>query len=77
MVREVQKIIKNSIQCNYCGDIIESLHRHDLKWCRCGTVAVDGGKSYLKRSFKFSPDDFTELSDVEEMTEQPMTIIRK
>ena len=73
----MQRIIRNRIQCTRCLDIIESTHTHDFKWCKCGTVAVDGGKSYLKRSFKFSPDDFVELSDVEEKKEQPLTIIRK
>jgi len=54
-------IIKNQIQCNRCGDIIESTHRHDFKWCSCGTVAVDGGKDYMKRCYQ-KPGDYTELS---------------
>lgn len=40
----------NKIQCTKCGDVIESVHRHDFKWCKCKSVAVDGGKDYLKRS---------------------------
>ena len=70
MVCEVQKIIRNAIKCNYCGDIIESLHRHDFKWCGCETVAVDGGKDYLKRTFTNSPNDFEELSVVEDIEEK-------
>ena len=70
MVCEVQKIIRNAIKCNYCGDIIESLHRHDFKWCGCKTVAVDGGKDYLKRTFTNSPNDFEELSVVEDIEEK-------
>ncbi len=60
-------IIKNSIQCNHCKDIIESKNRHDFKWCKCKTVAVDGGKgpgAYLKRSYTNSEKDFIELSEI-------------
>ncbi len=42
-------IIHNAIRCRRCDDVIESLHRHDFKWCRCGAVAVDGGHEYLRR----------------------------
>jgi len=62
----MQKIHVNKIKCNKCGDIIESTHRYDFKYCKCGTVAVDGGKDYLKRCFINSSDDFTELSECEE-----------
>ena len=62
------KIIENKIKCKHCGDIIESKHVHDFKWCSCGAVAVDGGHYYLSRSFKNSIDDFEELSVEEEET---------
>lgn len=55
-------ILKNTIRCNYCGDVIESTYRHDYVKCSCGRVAVDGGRDYLRRSFTNSPDDYTELS---------------
>ena len=61
----MQRIIKNAIKCNHCGDVIESTHVHDFKWCSCGTVAVDGGKCYCKRTFKNSPEDFTEMAEFE------------
>ena len=60
-----KKLIKNAIKCNHCGDVIESKHRHDFKWCSCKTVSVDGGLSYTKRSFMNSPADFEELSEWE------------
>ena len=69
----MQKIIRNVIKCNHCGDIIESTHVHDFKWCSCQTVAVDGGKSYCKRSFKNSPADFTEMSEFEEVPDPKPT----
>ena len=53
-------IIENKIRCKKCGDIIESKHVHDFKWCSCKSVAVDGGNKYLRRLGNF--DDFEELS---------------
>lgn len=62
-----KKIKVNKIRCKHCGDIIESTYTHDFKFCSCGKVSVDGGKSYLKRSFFTSPsDDFEELTEYEE-----------
>ena len=65
-----RKIVKNSIQCNYCGDIITSENRHNFKECSCGKVAVDGGTDYLRRCFKNSIEDYTDLSEFEELTLQ-------
>lgn len=63
------KIIKNAAKCVHCGDIIESTHVHDFKWCSCKTISVDGGHYYLKRTFKNSPADFEDMSIVEEVEE--------
>ena len=60
-----KKLIKNIIKCNHCGDVIESKHRHDFKFCKCGTVAIDGGLSYTRRIFKNSLNDFIDLSEWE------------
>lgn len=57
-------IIKNQIKCNLCDDIIESVHTHDFKWCKCGSIFVDGGKSYLRRGGK-ELDCFEDLSIVD------------
>ena len=46
MVR--RKVIKNSIQCNFCGDIIESTYRHDFVECSCKAYFVDGGHDYQR-----------------------------
>lgn len=43
------KILKNSIQCKYCGDIIESKTVYDFVTCSCGRCSADGGKEYLRR----------------------------
>lgn len=65
----MEKIIKNAIKCNHCGDVIESVHVHDFVSCSCGCCAVDGGKCYLRRTFRNSRDDFTDLSEVIETDE--------
>lgn len=58
------KIVVNKIRCKKCNDVIESTYRHDFKFCRCGSVAVDGGKDYLKRSG--NREDWEELSECED-----------
>ena len=45
----MKRILMNKIQCNKCGEVIGSTSRHDFKFCKCGAVAVDGGKVYLRR----------------------------
>ncbi len=59
----MEKILVNKIKCNKCGEIIESEYRHDFKVCKCGAVAVDGGKDYLKRTG--NREDWEELSEYE------------
>ncbi len=54
-------IIVNKAECLKCGDVIESKYVHDFKWCKCGALAVDGGKDYLKRSGE--PRHCKELSE--------------
>ena len=61
-IRTREVVVTNKAQCRQCGDIIESIHRHDFKWCKCGAIAVDGGKSYLKRAAK-------DLGDIIELSE--------
>lgn len=62
--------MRNRIKCAKCGDIIESLHRHDFKWCSCRSVAVDGGQDYQRVCFEFPEnvirilDDGTEVPDM-------------
>jgi len=37
-----------TIKCWKCGDTITSEHRHDMVWCKCGAIAIDGGDSYTR-----------------------------
>lgn len=60
----MKKIIKNKIRCNKCGDEIESTHRHDFKYCKCGAISVDGGLDYLRRCGDLKC--YTDLSEYEE-----------
>lgn len=57
----LERIIRNAIRCNQCGDEIESFHRHDFKWCSCKRVFVDGGKDYMRRGYN-PGGSYTELS---------------
>ena len=54
-------LLRNIAQCKRCGNVIESINRHDFVTCKCGKVSVDGGTDYLKRSGN--------LSDIEELSE--------
>lgn len=57
----MKKILCNKIKCKKCGDIIESKNRHDFVTCKCGSVAVDGDNSYLRRTG--NREDWEELSE--------------
>ena len=65
----MRKIVRNAGKCNRCGDVIESLHRHDLKACCCGRVWIDGGRDHLRRGF-MNEDDLTDLSEYEEVEDE-------
>lgn len=60
------RIVRNMIRCNRCGEVIESKYRHDYVTCKCRCCSVDGGHDYLRRGFKTSQADYTELSQWEE-----------
>ncbi len=61
-----RKIINNSIQCNFCGDIIESKFDHNLVECSCGACFVDGGHAYQRIGCK-EEGCYTDLSVIEEV----------
>ena len=66
--RPTIKIIRNAVGCLICGDVIESETTHDMVWCSCGNIAVDGGKDYFKiscKNFGFGKPTFVDLSQVE------------
>ena len=64
-----KKIIQNQLRCNSCGDEPYSAHGHDFKYCKCGSVAVDGGMSYLRRVGAFrNTTDLSMSMEQEDLT---------
>ena len=80
----MNRILKNSIRCKKCGDVIESKRTHQFVWCKCGSCAVDGGHAYLKRAWRpdkdkedNNPEDyFEELSTYEETVERSIKDVK-
>ena len=62
-------ILKNKAKCKLCGDIIESVYRHDFKWCSCHSIFVDGGKDYIRRGGK--------IENIIEMCEEVEHVAKK
>jgi len=58
-----KKLIKNAAKCKKCGDIIESTHVHDFKYCKCKQICVDGGLEYLRRGGNL--EDIIDLNEYE------------
>lgn len=61
-----RKVIKNSVRCNLCGDIIESTYRHDFVECSCRACFVDGGHDYQRIGYA-EEGCFTNLSVYEDV----------
>lgn len=59
---------KNQIQCKHCKDIIESKTIHDLQFCKCRAVGIDGGLVYPKRIFSSETPEkhYIDLSEYKE-----------
>lgn len=43
-------ILVNGIKCRKCDCIVYSRATHDMRYCECGAIAIDGGREYLKVS---------------------------
>jgi hypothetical protein len=56
MAYETTVIIRSRAQCLSCGDVVESVHRHDFVQCRCGALFLDGGTSYVRWGAKDMQD---------------------
>lgn len=67
-IRDMRKILVNKIRCKKCGDIIESKSVHDFKFCKCESVAVDGGHDYLRRLGEL--EDWEDMSVCETIDEE-------
>lgn len=61
-------ILKNTIRCHGCNQVIESKHEDDLVWCRCiidarTKCAVNGGLVRLVRVGFGHWDELAEIDD--------------
>jgi hypothetical protein len=56
--------MRNRARCRKCGDVVESLTRHDFRACRCGAIFVDGGQDYFRAGG--SPEDFEVIGEDDE-----------
>ena len=56
-------ILSNQVICMTCEDRPYSAHRHDFQSCRCGSISVDGGMSYLRRVGSGATDISITISD--------------
>jgi len=61
----MENILLNMVKCCHCNQLIISKNRHDFVTCKCNAISVDGGRAYLKRLYKQSPDEYIEMSVVE------------
>jgi len=43
-----------AIQCPDCKMWVYSRDRHDMRFCPCRTIAIDGGRDYTKISYHMS-----------------------
>ncbi|MCK4260043.1 MAG: hypothetical protein KAX49_13775 [Halanaerobiales bacterium] len=57
----------HAIICPECRDTVYSRAHHDMRYCSCKTVAIDGGFHYAKVTFKTTPPEslFLELDVTE------------
>lgn len=42
---------RKALCCPLCKDTVYSRARHDMRWCSCGAIALDGGFDYCKISY--------------------------
>ena len=57
MLSNTEGMPHRGVKCSNCAETIVSRSRHDFKFCKCGTVAVDGGYDYLR--IVGDPDKYT------------------
>jgi hypothetical protein len=47
----------DSVECPQCHDTIFSRAVHDMRWCSCHNVAIDGGREYTKITYTHAPPE--------------------
>ncbi|MFB1052258.1 hypothetical protein [Paraliobacillus sp. JSM ZJ581] len=53
----MKKVIVNKVRCKKCNDIIESKYIHDMQYCKCKSIYIDGGKEYQRCGWKSGKQD--------------------
>lgn len=53
------KVLINKVRCKKCDDIIESKHAHDLQYCKCRSIYIDGGTEYQRYGGEIELFDFS------------------
>lgn len=57
-------IIRNKVRWKKCNDIIKSKNNYDFRYCKCGSIFVDGGKEYQKFGWALkNPEEGTTVDD--------------
>jgi hypothetical protein len=51
-----ERLVVAKVKCITCDTFIESVHRHDFKWCNCPhdsdtRIFIDGGNDYIRMGF--------------------------
>lgn len=51
-------MIVKAIVCRKCKDAVFSRTRHDMRWCSCGSCAIDGGQGEGYIQITGQPDTY-------------------
>jgi hypothetical protein len=54
------------IKCKTCGDIIQSMYRHDFVSCTCGNIFIDGGSDYTRMGYPAGGEAKDYLEEIKE-----------
>lgn len=49
------------LKCPACKDIIYSNSRHDMEWCLCGQLYIDGGYDYIHAGGRLDATEVTRM----------------
>ena len=60
----MSNLIVSAAQCPKCLEIIVSGSHHDYHRCSCGEIAIDGGREYVRLSFRKTRPDVFDLKCV-------------
>jgi hypothetical protein len=55
------------IRCKRCNEVIQSMHRHDMKWCSCRLIGIDGGSDYTHICYGTDWNSYDECYEVVEV----------